>query len=89
MFSAGPVQRMNPLNNLQVAVKNNIDIFYFGCLVPLHVYFGDDGEMGKFIIVIPFNTICVNFTSIPFLDHSLHYFVILFYYMLFYFFFSS
>ena len=38
---------MTPLNNLQVAVKNNIDIFYFSCIVPVNVYFVEDGEMGK------------------------------------------
>ena len=38
---------MAPLNNLQVAVKNNIDVFYFCCIVPYHVYFVEDGEMGK------------------------------------------
>ena len=41
------MQRMTPLNNLQVAVKNNIDIFYFSCIVPVNVYFVEDGEMGK------------------------------------------
>ena len=45
--TAGPVQRMEPLNNLQVAVKNNIDVFYFSCLVPMHVLFVEDGEMDK------------------------------------------
>ena len=49
-ISAGPVQRMDPLSNLQVAIKNNIDVFYFGCVVPLHVYFVEDGEMGKLYI---------------------------------------
>lgn len=32
---------------LQVAVKNNIDVFYLSCLVPLHVMFVEDGEMDK------------------------------------------
>lgn len=43
----GPVQRMDPLTNLQVAIKNNIDVFYFSCLTPLHVLFIEDGEMDK------------------------------------------
>ncbi|XP_052739024.1 AP-1 complex subunit beta-1 [Bicyclus anynana] len=43
----GPVQRMDPLNNLQVAVKNNIDVFYFACLIPAHVLFTDDGQLDK------------------------------------------
>lgn len=43
----GAVQRMEPLNNLQVAIKNNIDVFYFACLVPMNVYFVEDGQMDK------------------------------------------
>lgn len=45
--TSGPVQRMDPLTNLQVAIKNNIDVLYFSCLIPLHVLFVDDGEMEK------------------------------------------
>ena len=43
----GPVQRMEPLTNLQVAVKNNIDVFYFACVLPIHVFFTEDGNMEK------------------------------------------
>lgn len=43
----GPVQKMNPINNLQVAIKNSIDVFYFSALVPMHVYFAEDGEIDK------------------------------------------
>jgi hypothetical protein len=43
----GPVQKMDPLTNLQVAVKNNIDVFYFATAVPIHVYFINDSEMDK------------------------------------------
>lgn len=45
--TTGPVQKMDPLNNLQVAIKNNIDVLYFACLVPMHVYFVEDGQMDK------------------------------------------
>ncbi len=38
---------MQPLNNLQVALKNNIDVFYFTVLVPMHMYFVEDGEIDK------------------------------------------
>lgn len=31
----------------QVAVKNNIDVFYFSTNVPIHVFFTEDGEMEK------------------------------------------
>ena len=41
----GPVMKMEPLNKLQVAVKNNIDVFYFSCLSPLNVLFVEDGKM--------------------------------------------
>ena len=30
----------------KIAIKNNIDVFYFSTLVPLHVMFLEDGEMG-------------------------------------------
>ncbi|KAI0208782.1 AP-1 complex subunit beta-1 [Lamellibrachia satsuma] len=43
----GPVQKMEPLTNLQVAVKNNIDVFYFSCVVPIHILLMEDGEMEK------------------------------------------
>ena len=38
---------MDPLNNLQVAIKNNLDVFYFSCTVPYNVLFTEDGQMGK------------------------------------------
>ncbi|XP_014209154.1 AP-1 complex subunit beta-1 isoform X2 [Copidosoma floridanum] len=47
LSTAGAVQRMDPLNNLQVAIKNNIDVFYFACIVPMNVYFGEDGQLDK------------------------------------------
>lgn len=43
----GPVQKMDPLTNLQVAIKNNVDVFYFSCLVPMHVLSTEDGLMDK------------------------------------------
>ncbi|RTG85543.1 AP-1 complex subunit beta-1 [Schistosoma bovis] len=30
-----------------IAVKNNIDVFYFATLVPMHILFVEDGEMDK------------------------------------------
>ncbi|XP_032673587.1 AP-1 complex subunit beta-1 isoform X2 [Odontomachus brunneus] len=47
LSTAGAVQRMEPLNNLQVAIKNNIDVFYFACIVPMNVYFTEDGQLDK------------------------------------------
>ncbi|TRY81944.1 hypothetical protein DNTS_013396 [Danionella cerebrum] len=43
--TTGPVMKMEPLNNLQVAVKNNIDVFYFSCQYPLSLLFVEDGKM--------------------------------------------
>ncbi|CAD7087363.1 unnamed protein product [Hermetia illucens] len=43
----GPVQRMEPLNNLQVAIKNNVDIFYFACLIHANALFTEDGQLDK------------------------------------------
>lgn len=31
----------------KVAVKNNTDVFYFSCLVPMHILFMEDGKMEK------------------------------------------
>lgn len=45
--TSGTVQRMEPLNNLQVAIKNNVDIFYFACLVHGNALFTEDGQLDK------------------------------------------
>lgn len=42
----GSVMKMEPLNNLHVAVKNNIDVFYFSCPFPLNVLFVEDEMPG-------------------------------------------
>ena len=47
MNTSGAIQKMEPLTNLQVAIKNSIDVFYFATIVPTHVYFGEDGNMEK------------------------------------------
>uniref|UniRef100_A0A336MHF3 CSON001213 protein n=1 Tax=Culicoides sonorensis TaxID=179676 RepID=A0A336MHF3_CULSO len=51
LITTGQVQRMEPLNNLQVAVKNNIDIFYFACLIHSNVLFCEDGQLEKRIFL--------------------------------------
>ncbi|KAM6931066.1 AP-1 complex subunit beta-1 isoform 4-T4 [Xenentodon cancila] len=45
--TVGPVMKMDPLNNLQVAVKNNIDVFYFSCQYPISMLFAEDGKMER------------------------------------------
>ncbi|XP_077996535.1 AP-1 complex subunit beta-1-like [Glandiceps talaboti] len=45
--TVGPVLRMDPLTNLQVAVKNSIDVMYFSVVVPMHVLFVEDGQMER------------------------------------------
>ncbi|KAK0176124.1 hypothetical protein PV328_000292 [Microctonus aethiopoides] len=47
LLTTGAVQRMDPLNNLQIAIKNNIDVFHFACIVPMNVYFMEDGQLDK------------------------------------------
>jgi hypothetical protein len=47
----GPIMKMDPLTNLQVAIKTNVDVFYFACLVPIHVYFIQDTETDKMAFV--------------------------------------
>lgn len=32
----GIIQAMVPINLLQTGIKNNIDVFYFNCYIPLH-----------------------------------------------------
>ena len=45
--TTGPVMRMDPLTNLQVAMKNSIDVFYFNCLLPCFVLWTEDGQMDR------------------------------------------
>lgn len=45
--TTGPVQRMDPLTTLQVAIKNNVDVFYYACQIPLQVLFMEDGQLDK------------------------------------------
>lgn len=45
--TTGPVQRMDPLTTLQVAIKNNVDVFYFACQMPIQVLFTEDGTLDK------------------------------------------
>ncbi|XP_032371744.1 AP-1 complex subunit beta-1 isoform X5 [Etheostoma spectabile] len=47
LSTVGPVMKMEPLNNLQVAVKNNIDVFYFSCQYPISMLFAEDGKMDR------------------------------------------
>ncbi len=28
-------------------MKNDVDVFYFACVVPLHMYFDENGQMDK------------------------------------------
>ncbi|XP_054715206.1 AP-1 complex subunit beta-1-like [Uloborus diversus] len=43
----GAVQKMDPLTNLQVAIKNNVSVLYFSTVVPIHVLCTEDGMMDK------------------------------------------
>ena len=46
--SNGPVQKMEPINSLQVAVKaDNLGIFYFACTVPIQALFVEDGSLDR------------------------------------------
>ncbi|KAA0193637.1 hypothetical protein HAZT_HAZT007170 [Hyalella azteca] len=47
----GPMQKMDPLTNLQVAIKNNVDVFYFAVVMGIHVFFCEDGAMDKRIFL--------------------------------------
>lgn len=43
LLHAGQTQKSNPVNLLQVAIKNNFDVFYGQMLVPLHVLLVETG----------------------------------------------
>lgn len=47
LTGGGPVLRQNPLNLLQIALKNNVGVFYFNTNVPPHVLLSSDGKMDK------------------------------------------
>lgn len=67
----GPIQKMEPLTNLQVAVKNNVDVFYFSCLIPMHVVCTEDGMMDKRVFLATWkdipaqNEVQYNIENIP------------------------
>ncbi|VDM49049.1 unnamed protein product [Toxocara canis] len=47
-FSGFAIQfNKNSLVVLQVAVKNDVDVFYFAVVVPLHMFFDENGQMDK------------------------------------------
>ncbi|TPX30432.1 hypothetical protein SmJEL517_g05988 [Synchytrium microbalum] len=43
LSATGNVQKMEPVNLLQVAIKDNLGVFYFNAMVPLYALFGEDG----------------------------------------------
>jgi len=47
LHNHGPVQKMQPLTNLQVAIKNNVDVLYFSCVIPMHVFCIENGAKDK------------------------------------------
>ena len=51
LVPGGPVLKMQPVSMLQVAMKNNIDVFYFSAVIPMNVLFTLDGKMGVCVCV--------------------------------------
>ena len=47
MNPSGGVLRMNPLTQLQVAIKNNVGVHYFSTCVNMNVLLSEDGRMGE------------------------------------------
>jgi hypothetical protein len=45
LATGGPNQKMDPLTTLQIAVKNHAGVYYFQTIVPLHVFFTEDGSI--------------------------------------------
>ena len=50
----GAIMKMSPLTQLQVAVKNNVDVFYFSTNIHAHVLFAEDGNMGERSVLLCF-----------------------------------
>ena len=38
---------MEPLDTLQIAIKNNIKVFYFATKIPMEILFAPDGKMER------------------------------------------
>lgn len=47
IVTTGPVMKMDPLLKVQMAMKNEIDVFYFECMVPAYVLFVEEGNMER------------------------------------------
>lgn len=45
--ASGPIQKMEPLTVIQVALKNNVGVVYFASSIPMNVFFVEDGAMGE------------------------------------------
>ncbi|KAJ3282457.1 hypothetical protein HK104_010878 [Borealophlyctis nickersoniae] len=43
--TSGGVQKMEPTNLIQVALKNSVGVFYFQTFIPLHILFADDSSV--------------------------------------------
>ena len=61
----GLVMKMTPLTQLQVAIKNNMDVFYFSVNMPTHVLFSEDGTIGKIRLSLLSFPLCSSFSSSP------------------------
>lgn len=53
----GPIQKTELLTTLQVAIKNNIDIFYFTTQIPMHVLFIEDTDINKSFYLTTWNEV--------------------------------
>ena len=49
---------------IQVAVKNNVGVFYFGTTIPMNVYFAEDGAMGKYTLVCTHRSVILFFCEV-------------------------
>jgi len=67
----GPVLRQTPLNMLQVALKNNVGVFYFSTNVPPHILLSTDGKMDKKVFLATWkdipadNEVTTSFQDVP------------------------
>ena len=74
------VMKMDPLTMIQIALKNNVDVFYFASNVPMNIFFSEDGTMGRCglfcvsNIIYPLHilSISMNLSVIAFFKRGIH-----------------
>lgn len=51
LATTGPIVKATPINNIQVAIKNNIGVSFWACKMPIHIFFSSSGKMEPSLFV--------------------------------------